>query len=87
MAVVSHGEFMDKVKYRLNDRRLAPRRTKLEIPGWAGRVATGSRAFTTKTAAGIKQFDHVSGGFGYMCLLQPEEIAVARLALTQVAAS
>lgn len=28
---------MDKVKYRLNDPRLAPRRTRLEIPGWAGR--------------------------------------------------
>jgi hypothetical protein len=27
---------MSKVKYRLNDPRLAPRRTKLEIPGWAG---------------------------------------------------
>jgi hypothetical protein len=27
---------MEKVKYRLNDPRLAPRRTKLEIPGWAG---------------------------------------------------
>jgi hypothetical protein len=26
-------------------------------------------------------------GFGYKCLLQPEEIAVARLALTQDAAS
>ncbi len=28
---------MNKVKYRLNDPRLAPRRTKLEIPGWAGK--------------------------------------------------
>src|ERR1700710_184536 len=28
---------MDKVKYRLNDPRLAPRRTKLQIPGWAGK--------------------------------------------------
>jgi len=27
---------MREVKYRLNDARLAPRRTKLEIPGWAG---------------------------------------------------
>jgi hypothetical protein len=27
---------MGTVKYRLNDPRLAPRRTKLEIPGWAG---------------------------------------------------
>jgi hypothetical protein len=27
---------MDKVKYRLNNSRLAPRRTRLEIPGWAG---------------------------------------------------
>ena len=37
---------MDKVKYRLNDPRLAPRRTKLEIPGWAGKReprANGSR--------------------------------------------
>jgi hypothetical protein len=37
---------MDKVKYRLNDPRLAPRRTKLEIPGWAGKReprADGSR--------------------------------------------
>lgn len=37
---------MAKVKYRLNDPRLAPRRTKMEIPGWSGsrepRV-TGSR--------------------------------------------
>jgi hypothetical protein len=24
-----------KVKYRMNDPRLAPRRTRLEIPGWA----------------------------------------------------
>ena len=37
---------MDKIKYRLNDPRLAPRRTKLEIPGWAGKReprANGSR--------------------------------------------
>jgi hypothetical protein len=37
---------MGKVKYRLNDPRLAPRRTKLEIPGWAGKReprANGSR--------------------------------------------
>jgi hypothetical protein len=37
---------MDPVKYRLNDPRLAPRRTKLEIPGWAGQRqprADGSR--------------------------------------------
>ena len=37
---------MDKVKYRLNDPRLAPRRTRLEIPGWAGKReprANGSR--------------------------------------------
>ena len=27
---------MGKVKYRFNAPRLAPRRTKLEIPGWAG---------------------------------------------------
>ena len=33
----SRGRSMDKVKYRLNDPRLAPRRTKLEIPGWAGK--------------------------------------------------
>src|SRR5258708_7949222 len=30
------GYLMDKVKYGLNDARLAPRRTKLEIPGWSG---------------------------------------------------
>ncbi len=30
---------MQTVKYRLNDPRLAPRRTKLEIPGWAGERA------------------------------------------------
>jgi hypothetical protein len=30
------GRRVHKVKYRLNDPRLAPRRTKLEIPGWAG---------------------------------------------------
>jgi hypothetical protein len=37
---------MRKVKYRLNDPRLAPRRTRLEIPGWAGKReprANGSR--------------------------------------------
>lgn len=27
---------MHTIKYRLNDPRLAPRRTKLEMPGWAG---------------------------------------------------
>jgi hypothetical protein len=27
---------MQQVKYRLVDPRLAPRRTKLEMPGWAG---------------------------------------------------
>lgn len=27
---------MDQVKYRIHNPRLAPRRTKLEIPGWAG---------------------------------------------------
>ncbi|HEX7921952.1 MAG TPA: hypothetical protein VF583_13425, partial [Bradyrhizobium sp.] len=40
------GDCMDRVKYRLNDARLAPRRTKLEIPGWAGQReprADGSR--------------------------------------------
>src|SRR5881398_1394332 len=40
------GASMDKVKYRLNDPRLAPRRTRLEIPGWAGKReprADGSR--------------------------------------------
>ena len=31
------GGTMNKVKYRLNNPRLAPRRTKLEIPGWAGK--------------------------------------------------
>jgi hypothetical protein len=37
---------MTKVKYRLNNPRLAPRRTKLEIAGWAGNReprANGSR--------------------------------------------
>lgn len=37
---------MHTVKYRMNDLRLAPRRTKLEIPGWAGERnprADGSR--------------------------------------------
>ena len=28
---------MEKIKYRLNNPGLAPRRTKLEIPGWAGK--------------------------------------------------
>ena len=28
---------MHEVKYRMNEPRLAPRRTKLEIPGWAGK--------------------------------------------------
>src|ERR1700730_6798560 len=40
------GVLMEKVKYRLNDPRLAPRRTRLEIPGWAGKReprADGSR--------------------------------------------
>jgi hypothetical protein len=40
------GDLMDNVKYRLNDPRLAPRRTRLEIPGWAGKReprADGSR--------------------------------------------
>lgn len=27
---------METVKYRMNDPRLAPRRTKMDIPGWAG---------------------------------------------------
>lgn len=27
---------MDSIKYRLNDSRLAPRRTRMEIPGWSG---------------------------------------------------
>jgi hypothetical protein len=34
--VGKRGFHLQKVKYRLNDPRLAPRRTKLEIPGWAG---------------------------------------------------
>ena len=57
---------MDKVKYRLNEPRLAPRRTRLEIPGWAGtrqpRV-TGSREqvwhcvpFTEGAQYGIELF-------------------------------
>jgi hypothetical protein len=28
---------MHTIKYRLSDERLHPRRTKLEIPGWAGK--------------------------------------------------
>jgi hypothetical protein len=34
---------MDKVKYDMNDPRLAPRRTKPEIPGWAGTQAARQR--------------------------------------------
>jgi hypothetical protein len=30
------GPELQKVKFRLNEPRLAPRRTKLEIPGWSG---------------------------------------------------
>src|SRR5215475_12094566 len=40
------GVQMEKIKYRLDNERLAPRRTRLEIPGWAGereRRADGSR--------------------------------------------
>src|SRR5579863_5744372 len=57
---------MTKVKYRLNDPRLAPRRTKLEIPGWAGQReprANGSREqvwhcvpFSEGAQYGIEQF-------------------------------
>lgn len=57
---------MEKVKYRLNDPRLAPRRTKLEIPGWAGTRqprAAGSREqvwhcvpFTEGAQYGIELF-------------------------------
>jgi hypothetical protein len=28
---------MHTIKYRLSEERLRPRRTKLEIPGWAGK--------------------------------------------------
>ena len=40
---------MHIVKYRLSEERLRPRRTKLEIPGWAGKAeprADGSRRTT-----------------------------------------
>ncbi len=57
---------MEKVKYRLNNPRLAPRRTKLEIPGWAGKReprADGSREqvwhcvpFTEGAQYGIELF-------------------------------
>jgi hypothetical protein len=43
---IAGGALMEKIKYRLNNPRLAPRRTRLEIPGWAGRReprADGSR--------------------------------------------
>jgi hypothetical protein len=39
---------MHTIKYRLSDERLRPRRTKLEIPGWAGKPeprADGSREY------------------------------------------
>lgn len=39
---------MRTIKYRLSDERLRPRRTKLEIPGWAGKPeprADGSREY------------------------------------------
>ena len=39
---------MQQVKYRLVNPRLAPRRTKLEMPGWAGQPeprADGSQEF------------------------------------------
>ena len=35
---------MQNVKYGLNDPRLAPRRTKLEIPGWAGNASRAPMA-------------------------------------------
>src|ERR1700739_292636 len=60
------GAFMDKVKYRLTAHRLAPRRTRLEIPGWAGKReprADGSREqvwhcvpFTEGAQYGIELF-------------------------------
>jgi len=37
---------MDAVKYRMHNEKLAPRRTRMEIPGWAGERqprANGSR--------------------------------------------
>jgi hypothetical protein len=39
---------MHTIKYRLRDERLRPRRTKLEIPGWAGKPeprVDGSREY------------------------------------------
>jgi len=39
---------MHTIKYRLNEKKLAPRRTKLEIPGWAGQAeprADGSHEY------------------------------------------
>ena len=75
---------MIKVKYRLNDPRLAPRRTKLEIPGWAGSReprTTGSREqvwhcvpFTEGAQYGIELFYpydnelHVSTRDGHLVL-------------------
>ena len=57
---------MRLVKYRLNDPRLAPRRTRLEIPGWAGksdRRVNGSHEyawhcvpFAEAATAGIELF-------------------------------
>ncbi len=57
---------MEKVKYRVTNPRLAPRRTKLEIPSWAGRReprANGSReqvwhcvAFSEGAQYGIELF-------------------------------
>jgi hypothetical protein len=57
---------MEKIKYRLNNPGLAPRRTKLEIPGWAGQReprADGSREqvwhcvpFTEGAQYGIELF-------------------------------
>src|SRR5690349_5616518 len=40
------GFLMDAVKYRMHNEKLAPRRTRMEIPGWAGERqprANGSR--------------------------------------------
>jgi hypothetical protein len=46
------GALMEKVKYRLSDPGLAPRRTKLEIPGWA--VSGAARKRFTRTDLALR---------------------------------
>jgi len=75
---------MQQVKYRLVNPRLAPRRTKLEMPGWAGQPeprADGSQEFAWHCAP----FTEGAPVEGHTHIFRPDEPMLQILVLPVIA--